>query len=814
MIPLQLKIRNFLSYGSTTQTVDFEPYRLICLSGKNGHGKSALLDALTWCIWGQARKASGTARSEEHLLHMGQTSMLVSLDFLCNSNRYRIAREYTQQSAKKSQTQITFGLYNEQSNSYVSLTETTGRDTQEKIIATLGLDYEACVSSIFMRQGNANEFSKKSPQERKEILAAVIGLTSYELLRQKALERCRVLAKEHEFKEQQCQALAFDCARYDNLVQAIADPVAQLETIAADECICEAQAAQVRARQEQLQKVQTQVAVLDGAVQQQGAVISEQGERIKLLCRQWRATYRQMRRVPGSDVIDREVALGAVRACEAAQERVMVLQQELLVAREHLQKYEQGLYAERSAGVARGQQELQEARHVSARVQDGIDRLRLQQQSLQAEYEQLQKAPVEHGAALLGSAGQAGEHELRTHIANLEKLLAHGKDCYHRFAARGNQLHAQFQELGEREAHLKKTSSEPRCPLCEQQLFTEQRALLAGKIARGIVHVRHQQDRLQRVMPRLKEKLIVQNSELEKKRAALQVFLRRSEQAEKIVAHLADITMQLDGELVCAEQARVRVERGQRALQVSEQQLAAYRTDATFKAYSLVCSQLQEAVNKLAYDPAYHLRLKEQLVAMQAQELVQASYTQYAQQQRERFEQVGALSLQRREQKKKLQALCAERQGYQEMLLQGSVLGQQRELCREQLQQLRLRKEAAVQKKAVLEEQEKTRQQLVSTLAAKRAELGVLISSIEDYDLATQALGKNGVQALIIENALPEIEAEANNLLAKLTDNQAHILLEATRDLKGGGTKETLDIKISDSLGIRPYELFSGGRSF
>jgi exonuclease SbcC len=56
MIPLRLTIKNFLSYGADAQTINFEPYNLICLSGKNGHGKSALLDAMTWSIWGQARK--------------------------------------------------------------------------------------------------------------------------------------------------------------------------------------------------------------------------------------------------------------------------------------------------------------------------------------------------------------------------------------------------------------------------------------------------------------------------------------------------------------------------------------------------------------------------------------------------------------------------------------------------------------------------------------------------------------------------------------------------------------------------------------
>lgn len=82
------------------------------------------------------------------------------------------------------------------------------------------------------------------------------------------------------------------------------------------------------------------------------------------------------------------------------------------------------------------------------------------------------------------------------------------------------------------------------------------------------------------------------------------------------------------------------------------------------------------------------------------------------------------------------------------------------------------------------------------------------------YEKLIVAFGKNGIQALIIENALPEIEEEANNLLAKLTNNGTQISIESLRDLKSGGIKETLDIKISDELGIRDYELYSGGEAF
>ena len=76
------------------------------------------------------------------------------------------------------------------------------------------------------------------------------------------------------------------------------------------------------------------------------------------------------------------------------------------------------------------------------------------------------------------------------------------------------------------------------------------------------------------------------------------------------------------------------------------------------------------------------------------------------------------------------------------------------------------------------------------------------------------AFGKDGIQALIVEQAIPEIEEEANRILSRLTDNRTQITLESLRDLKKGGTRETLDIKISDELGERSYELYSGGESF
>ena len=67
---------------------------------------------------------------------------------------------------------------------------------------------------------------------------------------------------------------------------------------------------------------------------------------------------------------------------------------------------------------------------------------------------------------------------------------------------------------------------------------------------------------------------------------------------------------------------------------------------------------------------------------------------------------------------------------------------------------------------------------------------------------------------MLIEMALPEIEVEANRLLGRMTDNRMHVKFETQRETKKGDVAETLDITISDELGTRNYEMFSGGEAF
>jgi exonuclease SbcC len=82
------------------------------------------------------------------------------------------------------------------------------------------------------------------------------------------------------------------------------------------------------------------------------------------------------------------------------------------------------------------------------------------------------------------------------------------------------------------------------------------------------------------------------------------------------------------------------------------------------------------------------------------------------------------------------------------------------------------------------------------------------------YQELQRAFGKNGVQAMLIEQAIPEIEEEANRLLSRMTRGAMQVRFETQRDTKSGSTVETLDIHISDTLGTRAYETYSGGERY
>src|ERR671933_254251 len=101
MIPTKLRLRNFMCYRADVPPLDFEGINVVCLSGQKGAGKAALLDAITWALWGRAR-----AKSDDELFALGQDEMEVDFEFFLDGTLRRVIRRRTR--GKRGQTIVDF----------------------------------------------------------------------------------------------------------------------------------------------------------------------------------------------------------------------------------------------------------------------------------------------------------------------------------------------------------------------------------------------------------------------------------------------------------------------------------------------------------------------------------------------------------------------------------------------------------------------------------------------------------------------------------------------------------------------------------
>ena len=143
MIPLHLRISGFLSYRDTVE-LDFKSFDLACISGHNGAGKSSLLDAITWSLFGEARGKS----SEVINLHPDVKAAEVALTFKHEENTYRVQRTLP----RNKNTLLEFQVRTQ--NGWKPLTEKTTH-----VVFSLSGFHPVCVrtwnsSIVFLLRGN------------------------------------------------------------------------------------------------------------------------------------------------------------------------------------------------------------------------------------------------------------------------------------------------------------------------------------------------------------------------------------------------------------------------------------------------------------------------------------------------------------------------------------------------------------------------------------------------------------------------------------------------------------------------------------
>jgi DNA repair protein SbcC/Rad50 len=816
MIPHTLHIKNFLSYGPETQTIEFAPHKLICLSGKNGHGKSALLDAITWALWGTARKTLTSVKPDEGLLHLGQTQMFVMLDFELNGVMYRVRREFLNTYGKP-YANVDFGLYDPATDKFSPLTDKTIRKTQEKIEQTLHLSYDSFVNSAFLRQGHSNEFSKKSPKERKEILASILGLDQYETLRKLAAEKSKRAHAELNTLNAFQEKLIAELSKKEGILAAIIELENKLTRIAAQEKALASDAATLQVLEKKVQEQHKQHEMLafeQGKITQAENV---QQHKLRELASAWRSIHKKMLSLPDQATVEKQKK----ELMQAHQEHQQKFQRTLELKEQYL------LSKEKGQQIADGAQKSHLKTAQEALIT--LERMRVEHASLELMIKELvaKKEAATHEQELLTKTQQEFKTKLKVDAELQQKLAVSTaqfekrKAAYQQFITQANQLSSELAGIANKES-LVHNDQDPSCPLCEQNLSASRRKFLKNKFTKDQEFIEHQLNRLSAIIKKLKGILLEQHAQLEllKKETdelkTVQIKLEEStKQSAKLQTELAERATQLDlAEKKVQESAKNITEQEKQCKEIETARQTILDTHAEYQESLKLLDAIVKEGKAIAYNQKQHQEVQGAIQALEAQIASHAALQAESVAQNQRKKEISELCSELKEKKKQKALLAQKIDEFKQYAKEEQELALQRAQLAQRTKETLTSKELLLQEQGSLQEQQKKLVQFEAEHKEQQKAIAQLHQTIFDYQTIATATGKDGIQALLIEEAIPEIEHEANYLLSRLTNNQAQIFIESLRDLKKGGTKETLDIKISDPAGIRPYEMFSGGEAF
>lgn len=768
MIPRSIKISGFLSYQEDVE-IDFTSIHVACITGQNGAGKSAMLDAMTWALFGEARKNDESVINDS--THNRKAE--VTFEFEYEKSIYKIIR--TREQGKSST--VEFQIWDEMADHWRVITERSVSLTNKLICNTLHLDYRTFINVSFFLQGRADQFTKQNPTERKEVLGSILNLDQWDDFQLKTVEKRKDRSNRLEvvlsLLEQIESELSEEDQRkklLDQLTEALA--AAEVRTNVRQEAWQNAKNTEqlIFSQQDLLKKTDSQLQTLS---------IQMDADRKKLAIRLDESARFQENLKNEAQIEEKIIQLKQAQTEFASWNDKQVIFFEL----------------ERSKN------------ELLSKIRQEQARLSQEQKTLRQDYELVQKAQQ----SIVQE--QQRESELRKEIESLERETTAREEITAALKllmediqgkkAECLRMKNRMTEIKNQQNNLREAVGAP-CPFCGTDLNEE--------------HCRKYLAQLQDEGQTLGNAYRSLKSELDK-------LDQQKQSYENTIAQMTQISQRiLTLEKECAPiSARIVNDQSivSRWQQIGSKRFEQINDWLSKEQFCLeerkLLEEISDKITTLQYDASAHERCRNRVGELQSidtqyKALLKAKAAleplkreiedlsnRIAENEQKRRELEAALL----DQKESLNKLTA---------LKADSIEAKKQFDAAQMEEntLRARRGAAEQSVAALE----SLKQKKAVLQLEKAELNQLIGRLKVLE---KAFSKNGIPALLIEQALPEIEDSANEILRNLTDDKMSIQLNTLRDYKDKTRdikKETLDIIISDGFGTRDYELYSGGEAF
>ncbi|MBI9050695.1 MAG: SMC family ATPase [Anaerolineaceae bacterium] len=765
MIPVKLSISGFLSYKEPAE-LDFSDFQIACVSGSNGAGKSTIFDAITWALFGIAR-----SRDDSIINHASDQAEVV-FDFQYENQDYRIQRIKT-----RDKTALLEFYIKKEDQDYAILTEHALRETQKRIESTLKLDYETFINAAFFLQGKADLFTQQTPGDRKRILSTILGLDQWEVYRANAAEMRRSIEMEIGSLSGRVENIKAELADEDNRIAQLKEYQQEKEEIS-------------KQRQEKETTFEQARTLADS--------IKSQQEMQTLLTTQQENTNKKIEQLINR-IETRKNEIEHFQQILHSQTQIEDGYSQSKQAAQHLSNEQKKatVYHALLGEIKAAQLEIE---NTQKQLSDEAEQLRNRASEIKDIEEQISKQEKELATI------QQEITDLSAEIASQEVFETESADKQENIQqviAKNNHLKQLMQELKEK-IDLINHQENDQCPLCTQPLDEEHRQQILNAYADEGKQFGDSFRNNQEVLKKLNaEEQVLENKLAEikklvnslqtKQRTKDQLQFQIDESGKSIEKWQTDQAPHLETvQTVLSNQDFAQEARNTQTNKKAELEKLAYEPEALV--------QLEDIVNELKpYEDQYN-ELQKALSAIEPlQREINENQTEVEQTQKELTDiehNLGELS-------KNLENVSSQ-------IPDIDLLQNELNEIRAAENRVQMAVGGAMQKVEVLASLKTQQKALDKEISQQNKQ----ISALKRLE---QAFSKDGVPALLIEQALPDIEEEANKILERLSDGMMSVQFNtqsAYKDKKRTDKKETLDILISDSAGPRPYEMYSGGEAF
>lgn len=189
-----IELGDFLAHSNTK--IDFENGVTVFV-GDNGAGKSSIIDAITFALFGQH-----TRKSNKGLIKRGSNQGFAKVNFSVNGKNYEAVRKIDSKgtlSAKFSEI-----IEDERIEIAAGERKQFGESMTQEVEKAIGLDFEKLKIASIVQQGQLNSIINAKPKEFKELLNAIIGIDKLDV----ASESMKTVNK--EFRQSIREKIGYD----------------------------------------------------------------------------------------------------------------------------------------------------------------------------------------------------------------------------------------------------------------------------------------------------------------------------------------------------------------------------------------------------------------------------------------------------------------------------------------------------------------------------------------------------------------------------------------------------------------------------